>query len=139
MTHWTNYLVEGFRVGQTSDLTITVDPDTDAPSAVVVASRLRGLYEALKHGREGLGAEDTDDLLCLADHLHHVIGRLSGMEDEVLLELRDRGVGSRKIASAWDEADHKKVLRRYGRIERAREQGLSSSTLLDIDETEIQD
>lgn len=123
--HCGDYLVTGFPHGQASTVTLDVDPDSDHGGMIVVASRIKGIYDVLKNGSDSLTSEDTEDLLRLADHLHRVIQVLTAQEDSLLLELRER-VAARRIATAWD-TNHRAVLRRESRVREAHEQGLNSA------------
>lgn len=131
--HWSNYLGRGFRYGQTATVELEVNPDADHPAMIVLASRIEALYDALKRGEDGLVEEDTGDLLRLVDHLHRVIGCLTAMEDDVLIELRAREVPAREIATAM-QTNHRYVLRRAERIAQARRQGLNTHGFDEADE-----
>lgn len=127
--HWEQRLVRGFPTGRTSTVTIEVDPSTNHGGMVLLASRLEGIFDALKPRQESdddpLTGEDTEDLLRLLDHLHRVLGVLTAQEDRVLDALRARGVSSHQAAAAM-QVDHKTVLNRWCRIDRAAAEGVNS-------------
>lgn len=128
--HWEQRLVRGFPMGRTSTVTIEVDPNSDHAGMVLLASRLEGLFDALKQRQKAdaddpLSSEATEDLSRLLDHLHRVLGVLTAQEDRVLDALRARGVSSHQAAAAM-EVDHKTVLNRWRRIDRAAAAGVNS-------------
>lgn len=134
MTHWSNYLVTGFPTDQTTDVTITVDPRTDTPAIVMLASRLRGLVDALRPSYERgetdpLLDEHPDDLYYLLDHLHRIRMVLEGQEERVLKAAHERGVSLRTLAAALDINSAEGVRYRLQRIEEASRQGRTAASL----------
>lgn len=133
--HWSDHLVAGIdATGGTVEIPVA-DPAAEG-GMTVVARRIRGLHEALKHGRAGLREDDTEDLLYLADHLHRVINVLVAAEDELLVELRDRKVPSRTIAGRWG-TNHRAVLRREARVLAAYEQGKNPAAFSEASDEDL--
>lgn len=131
MNHWSSYLVTGFSFDHEEPVTINVNAGTDHGGMVTVASRIKGIYDALKthqgetRADDKLAHESTEDLLDLLDHVHRVIGDLIAQEDRVIDVLRHQGVASRRVAAAMD-VDHKTVLNRHKRIDKAAAHGLNT-------------
>lgn len=131
--HWSEHLTRYFTLGKPSVVHFFVNPDTDNPSLVTIASRITGIYAALKtrytdDGHDPLADETPEDLLQLVDHLHRVKNNVTAQEDRVIDALRVNGISARRIAVRM-EVDHKTVLNRFARIDRARELGLNTAGL----------
>jgi len=130
--HWETYLVEGFH--EPTDVTITVDPNTTQGGMILLASRIRGIFDALsprrdlETGYDPLVEEDPADLLRLVDHLHRVVSVLINEEDRVIEALREHETPVRRIASAM-EVDKTTVSGRLRRIHRARTEGIGTMAL----------
>lgn len=127
MSHWSDYLVTGFRVDQPTDVTITVDPRHDSAAVITLASRLRGLVDALRAPRrrgapDPLLVEHPDDLYYLLDHLHRIRMILEDQEERVLQLAHSRGVSLRTLAAALDISSAEGVRYRLQRIEEADKQ-----------------
>ncbi|MER7015335.1 hypothetical protein ABT324_28210 [Saccharopolyspora sp. NPDC000359] len=123
--HWSNYLVAAFAPTAPTQVTITVDASNDHVGMVLLASRIRGLYDALKNSPESLENESDADLLHLANHLNRVKGVLTASEDDVLAELHNRGISSRRVANMLD-TNHMYIQRRWSKIAEAHAQGLNT-------------
>ncbi len=140
--HWEAKLPRGFLFGQTTPVTVEVDPNADHAGMVTVAARVEALYAALAprevDGADPLSGEDTGDVLRLLDHLHRVIATLTAQEDRVIDVLRDAGISSHRTAAAMD-VDHKTVLNRYVRIDKAAERGQNSLSYSETRAAELSD
>lgn len=133
MTHWSEYLVAGFPHETDTDVTITVRPGRDSPAVIVLASRLRGIVDALRAPQSGdrdpLADEDPDDLYYLLDHLHRLRMILEGQEERVLQLAASRGVSLRTLAAALDVRSPETVRYRLDRIARAGQHGRTAAAL----------
>lgn len=134
MAHWSDYLITGFPTGQDTDVTITVNPDQDSAAVILLASRLRGLVDALRaKQRRGqpdpLAGEDPDDLYYLLDHLHRIRMILEGQEERVLQVAHESGVSLRTLAAALEVSSPETVRYRLDRIARANRKGFTAAAL----------
>jgi hypothetical protein len=135
--HWSDYLVTGLPDDRDTEVTITVDPSRDHSAVVVLASRLRGLVDALRQralevdAPDPLEREHPDDLYFLLDHLHRVRMVLEAQEERVLRVAHRRGVSLRRLAAALEVSSPSTVSYRLEQIERAARHGLSAAKLDD--------
>jgi hypothetical protein len=134
VAHWSNYLVTGFRDDQPTDVTITVDPRTDSSAVIMLASRLRGLVDALRTPKRGdapdpLLTEHPDDLYFLLDHLHRIRMVLEGQEERVLEVAHEKGVSLRTLASALEVSSPSTVEYRLKKIKAANKRGYTAAAI----------
>lgn len=132
--HWSDYLVTGFPTDRDTDVTITVNPDRDSPAVIMLASRLRGLVDALRARQtrdapDPLAGEHPDDLYYLLDHLHRIRMVLEGQEERVLQLAHERGVSLRTLAAALEVSSPETVRYRLDRIDRANKAGRTAAAL----------
>lgn len=133
--HWSNHLVLGFPTGKTSTVAVDVTPDNTHPAMLVVASRIKGLVDALgpigsDDENDPLADETDGDLLWLLDHLHRVVYSLASQEDRLIRVLRDKGVSLARIGGAL-EMSPPGVKKRVERMERAEAHGMNSAAYVD--------
>lgn len=133
--HWSNHLLRAFPIGQTSTVELEINPDETHPALVLLASRVRGLVEALgvryrEDGSDPLADENEADLLWLLDHLHRVVYALSSQEDRVLEVLRGKDVSFARLGSAL-EMSAPGVKKRIERTQAANAAGMNSAAYID--------
>src|SRR5690625_650566 len=133
-THWSNHLVQSFPIGQTTTVPVEVDPEATRGSVTVLASRVRGLVEALgpvnTGGHDPLADETDAELLWLLDPLHRVVYSLAGQEDRLLTLRREKGVSLARLGSTL-EMSAPGIKKRLERIERAEARGMHSAAYVD--------
>ncbi|TLW89238.1 hypothetical protein FFT09_22690 [Saccharomonospora piscinae] len=134
-SHWSNNVVGAFPMGQTTTVEVEVTPDEMHPAALVLASRVRGLVDALGQryrddGSDPLADETDGDLLWLLDHLHRVVYSLASQEDRLIQVLREKNVSLARIGGAL-EMSAPGVKKRVERITAAESRGMNSAAYVD--------
>ena len=132
--HWSDRLVRGIpadpRTLRTVETEIAVRVPEDAhPGAILVATRIAGLIEAMSigydpDGRDRLLDEDLADLLYLLTHASRVARVITGFVDRVTLAARARGASLQQLATQLEDVDTVEgVRRRLASIARAEARG----------------
>lgn len=105
-SHWSTGLILFFPPGQSTTLPIEINPDVTRTPMVVVASRIKGLLDALgpttDDGTDPLADEAPADLLWLLDHLNRTAEALRDQEDRLIGLLREQDVSYARIGTALE-------------------------------------
>ena len=130
----TKLLSRGFPTDRPEDVTVTVNAGRDNSAMVALASRIPGLYEALRAPQrtgesDPLELEDPDDLYYLLLHLHEARMLLQGQEERVMLACREAGVSMDTMATALGLKRRQNVDYKLRNIDKSGKRGRTAASL----------